>query len=101
MRDKLISQLTKTLGSNPGKRVGRLTARSDRSLFVWFLLTAMICLPFAVQGFLLFQITLLLVYALAILGLNLLMGFNGQVSLGHGAFYALGAYTTAILMKNA
>ena len=40
----------------------------------------------------------MLVYAIAVLGLNLLTGFNGQISLGHGAFFALGAYVTAILM---
>jgi branched-chain amino acid transport system permease protein len=33
-----------------------------------------------------------------LLGLNILTGYNGQISLGHGAFYAIGAYTTAILM---
>jgi branched-chain amino acid transport system permease protein len=37
---------------------------------------------------------------LAILGLNLLTGFNGQFSVGHGAFYGLGAYVTAILMQH-
>ena len=45
----------------------------------------------------LFQLTMVVVYAIAILGLSLLTGFNGQISLGHGAFYAIGAYTTAIL----
>jgi branched-chain amino acid transport system permease protein len=39
-----------------------------------------------------------MVYAIALLGLNILTGYNGQISLGHGAFYALGAYCTAILM---
>ncbi len=34
------------------------------------------------------------------LGLNLLTGFNGQISLGHGAFFALGAYIAAILMTD-
>jgi branched-chain amino acid transport system permease protein len=48
----------------------------------------------------LFQLTLTIAYAIAILGLNLVTGYNGQVSLGHGAFYAIGAYTTAILMNN-
>src|SRR6201996_5931536 len=47
----------------------------------------------------LFQLTMVVVYAIAILGLSLLIGFNGQISLGHGAFYAIGAYTTAILMS--
>jgi branched-chain amino acid transport system permease protein len=46
----------------------------------------------------LFQLTMVVVYAIAILGLALMTGFNGQISLGHGAFYAIGAYTTAILM---
>jgi branched-chain amino acid transport system permease protein len=41
-----------------------------------------------------------MIYGLAILGLNLLTGFNGQFSLGHSAFYGLGAYTAAILMHN-
>ena len=46
----------------------------------------------------LFQLTMVVVYAIAILGLAILTGFNGQISLGHGAFYAIGAYTTAVLM---
>jgi branched-chain amino acid transport system permease protein len=54
--------------------------------------------PFLVGNFLIFQLTLMLIYAIAILGLNLLTGINGQFSLGHGAFYAVGAYTAAILM---
>ncbi|MGD0108227.1 MAG: branched-chain amino acid ABC transporter permease [Rhodopila sp.] len=48
----------------------------------------------------LFQLTMVVVYAIAILGLSLLTGFNGQISLGHGAFYAIGAYTSAILMSS-
>ena len=49
----------------------------------------------------LLQLTLILVYALAVLGLVLLTGFNGQISLGHGAFFAVGAYTAAILVERA
>jgi branched-chain amino acid transport system permease protein len=44
------------------------------------------------------ELTLVLVYAVAILGLNLLVGYSGQISLGHGAFFAIGAYTAAILV---
>ena len=47
-------------------------------------------------GFL--QLSLMIVFAIAVLGLNLLTGFNGQISLGHGAFFAVGAYTAAILI---
>jgi branched-chain amino acid transport system permease protein len=53
---------------------------------------------FGFTNYHLFQLTLVMVYAIAILGQSLLTGFNGQISLGHGAFYAIGAYTTAILM---
>ena len=41
----------------------------------------------------------MLIYGIAVLGLNFLIGFNGQISLGHSAFFAVGAYTTAILMN--
>lgn len=62
------------------------------------LTAAALALPFLVQNFLVFQLTLLFIYAIAILGLNILTGYNGQISLGHGAFYAIGAYCAAILM---
>lgn len=58
-------------------------------------------LPFVVSDYRLFQLTMVLVYAVALLGLNVLTGFNGQISLGHGAFYAIGAYTAAIAMEHA
>ena len=57
-------------------------------------------LPFTVKNFILFQMTLVIVYTVAILGLNILTGINGQFSLGHSAFYAVGAYTAAILMEH-
>jgi branched-chain amino acid transport system permease protein len=55
-------------------------------------------LPFVSSNYRVFQYTMVLVYAIALLGLNILTGYNGQISLGHGAFYAIGAYVTAILM---
>jgi branched-chain amino acid transport system permease protein len=70
-----------------------------RAILVVGILLA-IAVPFAAKSFLVFQLTLVLVYAIAICGLNLLTGFNGQFSLGHGAFYAIGAYTAAILMEH-
>jgi branched-chain amino acid transport system permease protein len=54
--------------------------------------------PVLATDFQLFRFTNILIYAIALLGLNLLVGYNGQISLGHGAFYAIGAYTTAILV---
>ena len=64
-------------------------------------LIALLVLPFLVKNYRVFQFNLVLVYAIAVLGLNLLTGFNGQFSLGHGAFYAIGAYTAASLMDHA
>ncbi len=70
-------------------------------LAAWAALAVVACgLPFLVSGYHTFQLTLVLVYSIALLGLNILTGYNGQISLGHGAFYAIGAYTAAILMNS-
>ncbi|HEX9461019.1 MAG TPA: branched-chain amino acid ABC transporter permease [Alphaproteobacteria bacterium] len=61
-------------------------------------LVVALVLPLLLKNFVVFQLTLVMIYSIAILGLNLLTGFNGQFSLGHSAFYAIGAYTAAILM---
>src|SRR5580698_9000687 len=58
-------------------------------------------LPNLVSDYRLFLVSTMIIAAIAVLGLNLLTGFNGQISLGHGAFYAVGAYTAAILMDQA
>jgi branched-chain amino acid transport system permease protein len=72
---------------------------SRRQLIVLALVLLAACiLPFVVTNYRTFQFTLALVYSIALLGLNMLTGYNGQISLGHGAFYAIGAYTAAILM---
>ncbi len=55
-------------------------------------------LPFALSKYHVFELTMVMIYAIAVLGLNVLTGYNGQISLGHGGFYAAGAYTAAILM---
>jgi len=62
------------------------------------LVIAACVLPFVSSNYRVFQYTMVLVYAIALLGLNILTGYNGQISLGHGAFYAIGAYVTAVLM---
>src|ERR1051326_374217 len=81
--------------------IGGITLARWRQLVIAACVVVALVLPFMVKNFFVFQITLAIVYALAILGLNLLTGFNGQFSLGHSAFYAIGAYTTAILMDQA
>src|SRR6478672_10265593 len=56
-------------------------------------------LPSVVTSFQSSQWTLVLIFTIAIMGLNVLVGYSGQISLGHGAFMALGAYTSAILIS--
>jgi branched-chain amino acid transport system permease protein len=62
------------------------------------LIAAAVVLPFALSNYQVFQLTQVMIYAIAVLGLNILTGYNGQISLGHGGFFAAGAYTAAILM---
>ena len=73
-------------------------ARLARDAAILVLLAAACALPFLLSNFRLFQFTQVYIYAIAILGLNMLTGYNGQFSLGHGAFYAVGAYVSAIMM---
>ncbi|MBT3535471.1 MAG: branched-chain amino acid ABC transporter permease [Rhodospirillaceae bacterium] len=61
-------------------------------------LLIILLLPFTVEDFAVFQMTQVIYLSIAVLGLNLLTGFNGQFSLGHSAFMALGAYTAGIMM---
>ncbi len=56
--------------------------------------------PLVATDFQLFRLTNILIFAIALLGLNILVGYNGQISLGHGAFYGVGAYATAILVAH-
>src|SRR3954465_7744305 len=62
-------------------------------------LAALVLAPLFVKNFIIFQMTMLLIYGLAVLALNILTGGSGQFSLGQSAFYAIGAYTSAILME--
>jgi branched-chain amino acid transport system permease protein len=72
------------------------TLNSRRAL-VAIALIILVALPFCVAGYKTFQLSQVIIYAIALLGLNLLTGFNGQISLGHGAFFAIGGYASAIL----
>jgi branched-chain amino acid transport system permease protein len=64
------------------------------------LLAVIAVLPLFLGSFRTTQLTYVGAFAIALVGLNILTGFAGQISLGHGAFMALGAYTTAILSVN-
>jgi branched-chain amino acid transport system permease protein len=68
----------------------------DKHLIVFTLI--LICIPFFFQNDFYFEIAILaLLNSMICIGLNLLMGYAGQVSLGHGAFAGLGAYISVVL----
>ncbi len=58
-------------------------------------------IPFISSPFLLYVLNTIGIYAISAIGLNLLIGYTGQISLGHGAFFGVGAYTGAILATKA
>jgi branched-chain amino acid transport system permease protein len=63
------------------------------------LVTAVAVLPAFISDFRAQQLAYVAIYLTAIIGLNILTGYTGQISLGHGAFMAIGGYTSAILMS--
>ena len=69
---------------------------------VWFalLLIGLAWLPFLVRGYTLSTINLLATYVIVSLGMNILVGYTGQISLGHAGFLAIGAYTTVLAMTS-
>ena len=71
--------------------------RESRQL--WAALAALAALPFALDaiGLTLITATDVVIFALAVLGLNILVGWTGLVSFGHGAWFGIGAYGVAIL----
>ncbi len=79
-------------------RIAGLSIRAWRRAGLLALIGLACVLPLALSDFRVFQLTQAMVFAIALLGLNMLTGYNGQISLGHGAFYAIGAYTAAVLM---
>jgi branched-chain amino acid transport system permease protein len=63
-------------------------------------LVVLLILPLFLGKYSIFLLSLLAIYALVSLGLNLLMGYTGQIAAGHAGFLAIGAYVTAIFTAN-
>src|SRR5258708_1286464 len=81
-------------------RYAGVSLRAWKGIGLAVLLAGAVALPFRVSNYRGFQLNVVLIYAIVLLGLNILTGYNGQISLGHGAFYAIGAYVAAILMDH-
>ncbi len=60
-----------------------------------------VLIPLFTDTFQTFQFAQVATFAIAIVGLNILTGYSGQISLGNGAFMAIGSYTTALLAARA
>ena len=72
-----------------------------RTLIVFVVVSVIVfTLPAFVTDFRAQQFSYVGIYLVALIGLNILTGYTGQISLGHGAFMAIGGYTTAILMTD-
>lgn len=85
-------------GPTARDRAAAFAVRHWRPILVGVLLLVALRAPFELVPFRVFQLTMVMVYAVALIGLNLLVGHAGQISLGHGAFFAVGAYGTAAMM---
>jgi len=76
----------------------RLARQPGQVFWYALLLAAMACMPWLISSYWLSQVSFILVYSIAGLGLMVLAGFTGLVSLGHAAFLGVGAYTQANLV---
>ena len=70
-----------------------------RWLLAVAILASLVLLPLGLEQFQLYMATLILVYTIVAVGLNIVMGYAGQISIAQAAFMGVGAYTTALLMS--
>jgi branched-chain amino acid transport system permease protein len=98
---------TATTGAAPPAAIAEMSRPVERKavpIWIWIAVVVAALLPLIggrtglISNFYFLQLSLMIVYSIAVLGLNLLTGFNGQISLGHGAFFAVGAYVAAIMI---
>jgi len=85
------------LSASKTKVLGRISATGASSVV---LLLVAVGFPFVYSDFFVFQANQVLVYGIAILGLVLLTGLTGTISIGHGAIFGIGAYATALGMHD-
>lgn len=80
-----------------------MTTTAPRRTLAWAapVLAALIALPFVVPPYQTVLLTYGLVFAIAALGFNLLLGYTGLLSFGHSAYFGMGAYAVAFIVKYA
>jgi len=69
---------------------------------IWYLLIPLIIIviPFTLKSYYLYLANMIIIYLIGAIGLNILIGYTGQLSLGHAGFFAIGAYALAYLTLN-
>jgi branched-chain amino acid transport system permease protein len=77
-----------------------MTASSRMVIGLGLCAAVLIAAPFVLPEYFRFVLDLALINIIAVIGVNITMGYAGQISLGHAGFAAIGAYTTALLMTN-
>jgi len=72
----------------------------SKVLWFWFLMliAALITFPFLAPNYYIYMANYMAINVLVTVGLNMLVGYTGQISLGHAGFFAIGAFTTVLFM---
>src|SRR5437879_5353792 len=85
----------------PGAIAVPLRARSPATALTWAIPVALllIALPWALDSYQTILLAYGLVFAIAALGFNVLLGYTGLLSFGHSAYFGVGAYSVAFLVK--
>jgi len=73
----------------------------SKMLWFWFLMLigALITFPFMASNYYVYMANYMAINVLVTVGLNILVGYTGQISLGHAGFFAIGAFSTVLLMS--
>jgi branched-chain amino acid transport system permease protein len=93
-----VLMLGSTLVGTLGLRTGDYRLKEQIIAWLPFILVLLI-LPMVLQEYRLLQLTQVLIFSVIVLGLNILTGFSGQISLGHAGFALVGSYSAAYVMS--
>jgi branched-chain amino acid transport system permease protein len=74
----------------------------SKVLWFWFmmLIASLIILPFLIPNYYIYMANYMAINVIVTIGLNILVGYTGQISLGHAGFFGIGAYVTVLSMTN-
>lgn len=100
MAESTVAVTSPPITSRQGGEAPRRRGAVVKGLCAVAALILLFAAPFVVNSYLLFVLNLTLVYAVATLGFNLLVGWSGQIGLAHASLFAVGAYGSAIAMEH-